>query len=123
MDVSVVNTILATKIRHHFKRFINKCFWTSSNNITSSSPSKKQVWSVGIYVGESPFKLMPPENINNPVVTRGDVSDVRAALVGDPFMLRVNYSWYMFFEVLNRQHGKGEMGLATSEKQPKEFIT
>jgi hypothetical protein len=63
----------------------------------------------------SPLHFGPPEDVDNPVLTREDVSDVQAAFVADPFMLRVNHIWYMFFEVLNRQTGKGEIGLAISE--------
>src|SRR5262249_55518857 len=50
----------------------------------------------------------------NPVLTGASVSDVHADYVADPFMLRVHHTWYMFFEVLNRQSGRGEIGLATS---------
>ena len=77
--------------------------------------SKEQEWSIGIYIGESPFDLRPPTNVHNPVLTRNDISDVTAAFVADPFMLKVNHLWYMFFEVMNRQSRKGEIGLATSE--------
>ena len=58
---------------------------------------------------------MSPEHVANPVLTRRDVSDVPADFVADPFMVRVNHTWHMFFEVMNRQTGKGEIGLATSE--------
>lgn len=72
------------------------------------------VWSIGIYAGISPFKLLPHPKVTNPILSRGDVSDVSAAFVADPFMLRVNRFWYMFFEVMNAQSDKGEIGLATS---------
>lgn len=72
-------------------------------------------WSIGIYVGSSPFDFVPQDKRNSPVLTRKDVSDVPAAFVADPFMLRVNHTWYMFFEVLNQQTGKGEIGLASSK--------
>lgn len=76
---------------------------------------QEQVWSIGIYVGQSPFNFLSLENINNPVLTRDHVSDVRADFLADPFMIPVNNTWYMFFEVLNRQTAKGEIGLALSE--------
>jgi hypothetical protein len=50
----------------------------------------------------------------NPVLARHDVSDVNADFVADPFMLWVNNRWNMFFEVINRDTKKGEIGLATS---------
>jgi hypothetical protein len=71
-------------------------------------------WSIGIYLGESPFNLIAPRNISNPVLTAKDVTDVPAKFVADPFMVRENDTWYMFFEVLNSFTQKGEIGLATS---------
>lgn len=71
-------------------------------------------WSIGIFTGESPFKFLAPSSIENPVLTCRDVSDVPAAFVADPFMIHHLDAWHMFFEVMNRQTGKGEIGLATS---------
>lgn len=72
------------------------------------------MWSIGIYSGASPFELASPDGGNNPVLTRESVSDVPARFVADPFMVRRNGVWYMFFEVLNDKTEKGEIGLATS---------
>lgn len=78
-------------------------------------PSLRQrEWSIGIYLGESPFHFESPKTVSNPVLTRKNVSDVEAAFVADPFMLEEGGMWYMFFEVMNRQSHKGEIGLATS---------
>jgi hypothetical protein len=74
-----------------------------------------QVWSIGVYVGTSPFQFTSLEHASNPVLTYTNVSDVPAAFVADPFMLRVNQIWCMFFEVMNCQTGRGEIGLALSE--------
>jgi hypothetical protein len=83
---------------------------------TPGVPSKpKQIFSIGIYSGESPLVLSPAETVNNPVLTGASVSDVRASFVADPFMLRVNGTWYMFFEVMSAAAGKGEIGLAISQ--------
>jgi hypothetical protein len=73
------------------------------------------LWSVGIYVGESPFKLLPAPQVQNPVLTAQDVTDTAAAFVADPFMVRRDDCWYMFFEVFNHQTYRGEIGLATSK--------
>jgi len=72
------------------------------------------VWSIGIYTGASPFTLSPALEIINPVLSRDDVSDMPAAFVADPFMLRVKRLWYMFFEVMNSRNDKGAIGLAVS---------
>lgn len=58
--------------------------------------------------------LVDHPGVTNPVLTHDNVTDVRASFVADPFMLRVDEIWYMFFEVMNRQTAKGEIGLATS---------
>ena len=43
------------------------------------------------------------------------MTDVPAAYVADPFLLRAHGRWHMFFEVYNWRANKGEIGLATSE--------
>ena len=78
-------------------------------------PRTHDEWSIGIYVGESPFDIAAPENVSNPVLTREDVSDAQAAYVADPFMLKTHHTWHLFFEVMNRQTKKGEIGLASSD--------
>ena len=75
----------------------------------------EDVWSIGIYAGQSPFDVQSPPGVRNPVLTRESVSDVPAAFVADPFMIEANGSWYMFFEVMNWRTGKGEIGLAQSQ--------
>jgi hypothetical protein len=79
------------------------------------APWWPQVWSIGIYVGESPLDFASPQDIDNPVLTRDHVTDVAAVFVADPFILRANGVWHMFFEVMNWRSGKGEIGLALSE--------
>jgi hypothetical protein len=75
----------------------------------------QQGWSIGIYVGESPFNLIPAKNIHNPVLTAGTVTDVSASFVADPFMVKEGAMWYMFFEVMNKRTSQGDIGLATSD--------
>jgi hypothetical protein len=48
------------------------------------------------------------------VLTAADVTDISAAFVADPFMIKVGKTWHMFFEVMNEETEKGEIGLATS---------
>lgn len=73
------------------------------------------MWSIGIYTGASPFQLQPPHRNVNPVLTHASVTDIPAEFVADPFMVCRNGGWFMFFEVMNRETGKGEIGLATSD--------
>jgi hypothetical protein len=72
------------------------------------------IWSIGVHTGETPFHLSAPGSIQNPVLTRDHVSDVPAAFVADPFMIRVGNVWYMYFEIMNWRTQRGEIGLATS---------
>ena len=71
-------------------------------------------WSIGIYRGKSPFLFFSPPDINNPVLTYRDVTDVPAKFVADPFMVEENSTWYMFFEVMNARTNQGDIGLAIS---------
>lgn len=75
-----------------------------------------RVYSIGIYTGSSPLNLAPAKGIPNPVLTRDDIAGSLATFVADPFMLQVDGTWYMFFEVLNWRPGsrKGEIAFATS---------
>ena len=58
--------------------------------------------------------MAPAEVPYNPVLTAAHVTDVPATFVADPFMLQVQQTWYMFFEVLHAQWQRGVIGLATS---------
>lgn len=84
---------------------------------TRRVPFVKRVgeYSIGIYTGKGPFDLLPCPEVDNPVLTAMDVTDVEAEFVADPFMVRENSRWYMFFEVLNKQGAQGDIGLAVSE--------
>jgi len=70
------------------------------------------IWSIGIYKGSSPFDLAPYPG--NPILIADDITDVKAKYVADPFMIRWNSTWYMFFEVFNDATDQGDIGLAVS---------
>jgi hypothetical protein len=71
-------------------------------------------FAIGMYEGPSPTELTAISGVRNPVMSWRDVTDRDAAFVADPFMLRVDGLWYMFFEVASRATHLGEIGLATS---------
>ena len=71
-------------------------------------------WSIGIYGGKSPFKFVPIDGVKNPVLTAKDVTDVPALFVADPFMIQKDQTWYLFFEVMNRNTHQGDIGVARS---------
>lgn len=72
-------------------------------------------WSIGIYISSShePFNFTG-ENVDNPVLTVDDVTDVQAILVADPFLVHESDAYYMFFEVWNADTDQGDIGLAIS---------
>lgn len=75
-----------------------------------------RVYAIGIYEGSTPLTLGPAAGATNPAMTFHDVSDAVATAVADPFMLRVDHLWHMFFEVVTWRSGsrRGEIALATS---------
>lgn len=81
-----------------------------------SGPTGKHeaIWSIGIYEGTSLFDLQPPRDFKNPVLTHADVTDIPALFVADPFMIYVDGTWHMYFEVFNKTNRKGEIGYAVS---------
>ena len=75
---------------------------------------------IGIYAGSSPLALAPLAGAVNPVMTRRDVTDMIASFVADPFLLRVDGTWHLFFEAvrvtgLGAGERKGEIAVATSQ--------
>jgi hypothetical protein len=82
--------------------------------IQRQSKNKAPIWSIGIFSGPTLADLKPLGGIGIPVLSAEDVTDVPAEFVADPFMISVDRTWYMFFEVMNAQADKGEIGLATS---------
>ena len=80
------------------------------------SPALSRVVSIGIYGGGTPLALAPADGVVNPVLTRHSVTDVLATMVADPFMIRTETGWHMFFEVMTwrGRTRKGEIAHATS---------
>jgi hypothetical protein len=72
-------------------------------------------WSISIYEGNNYLNLKPRLTVKNPVMSRRDVKDVVTAFVADPFMIRLQSEWLMFFEVFNQKSQKGEISFAKSK--------
>jgi hypothetical protein len=73
-------------------------------------------WSVGIYVGETPFAFHQPDFVRNPVLTVLDVHDAPARFLADPFLVREGDLWYMFFEIYRWDKEQGDISVATSKE-------
>ena len=75
----------------------------------------KDVWSIGIYTGSTPFKLWEPANVRNPVLVPDDVTDFKVNIVAHPFMIIDGPKYYLFFTAKNDQGGEvSGIGLAES---------
>ena len=98
-------------IAQRMKRMVRRMFSPQPR----SAPREAHEWAIGIYKGVTPWQIAPADEIENPVLTRSDVKDTKASFVADPFMLKVDGIWNMFFEVMNSKSAKGEIGLAVSD--------
>ncbi len=98
------------------KTVLKQALWWASPALFKriTKPSRGQTFSIGIFSGRSPVGLTNPEHVTNPVMTREHVTDAPAAFVADPFMVRHEHLWYMFFEVLNSVTRLGQISVATS---------
>ncbi len=87
-----------------------------SGLIFDSGQNELDKWSIGIYSANSsePFTFSG-NNIQNPVLTSIDVTDVPAKFVADPFLIHQNNKYFLFFEVMNGKTNQGDIGLATSK--------
>lgn len=78
------------------------------------APRRAQLWSIGILGGHALSDLTAVPGTEMPAISGKDVSDVPAEFVADPFMIKADGTWHMFFEVMNTEAGRGEIGLAIS---------
>ena len=72
------------------------------------------IWSIGIYAGDSPLRLAPAPGSASPALCARDVTDIPARFIADPFMIRVDGLWHMFFEVMNDANDLGAISVAVS---------
>lgn len=76
-----------------------------------------KAWSVGIYIGESPFNMI--EYSRNPIISAKDIKEIPAYFIADPFLVNHYGTMYIFFELLNTKTGKGEIGVSRSSDYKK----
>lgn len=86
----------------------------TAGRITAGRITAGHWFAIGLYSGPSPLALSPAPGVRNPVLTCRDVTDAPAIFVADPFMVRHDGLWYLFFEVLNDLTYKGEIAVAVS---------
>jgi hypothetical protein len=78
------------------------------------SKGKRPIWSISIYKGSNLFNLEGDKDVKNPVLSAKDITDFTADFVADPFIIKGDSLYYMFFEVVHKYDRKGRIGLATS---------
>jgi hypothetical protein len=88
---------------------------SSMEQTEKKPPNRAQIWSIGILGGDTLSDLKTIPGVAMPAISAKNVSDVPAEFVADPFMIKADGAWNMFFEVMNSETGKGEIGLATSK--------
>lgn len=76
---------------------------------------RETTWAVGIYEGKSIETMRNASGVKNPVMKASDVTDVKAMFVADPFLIKKDSKWFMFFEVFNELSGQGDIGMSMSD--------
>lgn len=80
----------------------------------SGAQNYKSVWSIATYIGDSPLSLRAPDDMHKEAFTAGQIDEISATFVADPFMVCESGRWWLFFEVWNAETDRGEIGLASS---------
>ena len=79
--------------------------------------AERNLWTIGIHTGPSPFELSSPAKMKNPVLTGADVTDMKDLnidTVAHPFMVAADSRHYVFFTAKDIKADKGGIGLAES---------
>jgi hypothetical protein len=76
--------------------------------------TQREQWTIGIYRSNSPFHFNKLQGWINPLFRAEDVKDVNAKFVADPFLIRENDTWNLFFEVYDNDTKQGDLAVATS---------
>ena len=72
-------------------------------------------WKVGIYSGPSPIQQSPAKNVNNPVLDASSITDVKASFIADPFLIKGDSLFYLYFEIGKSDSEAASIGYAESK--------
>ncbi|WJH32317.1 hypothetical protein N6H14_18075 [Paenibacillus sp. CC-CFT747] len=76
---------------------------------------KVAVWSIHVFPAGNGLTASPNDALlRQPSLAAADVTDVPAEFVADPFLVQHQSEYYLFFEVLNKASGRGEIAVASS---------
>ncbi|MCX8107954.1 MAG: hypothetical protein N3G20_04040, partial [Verrucomicrobiae bacterium] len=79
-----------------------------------SEPRDRREWSIGILTGTNLLALSEHPTYRNPRFKSADIPGRVIGSVADPFLMRRDDGWFLFFEMFDLQKGRGEIGLAAS---------
>lgn len=87
----------------------------ASGCTTTASPATppEKLWAIGIAQGSSPLALHH-DALKAPRLTWRELPGVSARFVADPFLVRHQGRWLLFFELFNESSKRGEIALAES---------
>src|SRR5215207_4547380 len=77
--------------------------------------SQREQWTIGIYRSNNPFHFNELQGWINPLFRAENVTDVPAKLVADPFLIKEDETYNLFFEVYNNDTKQGDLAVATSK--------
>ena len=77
--------------------------------------TQREQWTIGIYRSNSPFHFNELQGWINPLFRAEDVTDVYAKFVADPFLIKDDETWNLFFEVYDNETKQGDLAVATSK--------
>ncbi|MGG7157903.1 glucosamine inositolphosphorylceramide transferase family protein [Clostridium perfringens] len=74
----------------------------------------ESIWGIGICEINCFDEIYNLNKKFKQVLSNKDVTDTKAVFLADPFVIKKNNIWYLFFEVYEKKNKKGVIGLATS---------
>lgn len=81
----------------------------------AADPSRApNAWSIGLATGETPARLKERSEPPNPAFTHRDIASPPTSFVADPFLIKEEDRWNLFFELFNTESNRGEIGVAES---------
>lgn len=85
-----------------------------SDAFSKEESSFYNLWSIGIYEGDNPLDISATTELDNPILSANDVTDIDASYVADPFLVYENDEYFVFFEIYNWESKQGDIGYALS---------
>ena len=79
--------------------------------------AERNLWTIGIHTGPSPFELSVPAQLQNPVIAGADVTDMKDLGIdtaAHPFLIAEASRYLVFFTAKDIKADKGGIGLAES---------